>query len=350
VVTGTRRPEADHWPSLLTSGYGVFGARHFARILKVNMALAPVTVKQRKAVEDNIDYDEVKMQKKTEQIREWMSKQPHLPSLPDDFADKFIRQFLIGTKMSSEVTKHKIDTYFSMRHQLPEVFCNKDPLQQDVQDSIDKVRYFPLSELTPEGYRVHVLNYYDEDKEKRFTGKDMKGYYKRVMAIANARIMQDEFCCGEYLISDSRGFYMSHLTELPWLFIQRFTSLIQEGLPLRVKGVFIINTVSYVENALNILKPCFKEKIRKRIHILPGDHTSLYKYIPQKMLPKDYGGDGPSIVEQTRAWQKKIESMRDFLIEDDKRITDEAKRPKDSTNTHGQMFGINGTFNKLNID
>ncbi|XP_054277266.1 alpha-tocopherol transfer protein-like [Macrosteles quadrilineatus] len=314
------------------------------------MALAPITVKQRKTVEDELGYDDVQVQKKIEQIKDWMKKQPHLPSLPDDYAVKFIRQYLIGTKFSTEVTKYKIDTFFSMRHQLPEIFCTRDPLQKDVIDSIDKVRYLCLPDLTPEGYRVHILNYNDEDKEKRFTGKDLKGFYKRMMATASARVMQDEFCCGEVLISDSRGFYLNHLTELPWLFIQKFTSLAQEGLPIRIKGVYMINNVSYVEQALNILKPCFKEKVRKRIHVLSGDHTSLYKYIPQKMLPKDYGGDGPSIVEQTAAWQKTIESMRDFIIEDDKRRTDEAKRPKDNTNVHGQLFGINGTFNKLNID
>lgn len=50
------------------------------------------------------------------------------------------------------------------------------------------------------------------------------------------------------------------------------------------------------------------------------------------------------------AWQKTIESHRDLVIEDEKLITDESKRSFDSYSMCGQMFGVNGTFTKLNID
>lgn len=50
-----------------------------------------------------------------------------------------IKGFLQGSKMSSEKAKFKIDTYYAMRHQLPEVFNNRDPTISEVRDSVDKM-------------------------------------------------------------------------------------------------------------------------------------------------------------------------------------------------------------------
>lgn len=52
----------------------------------------------------------------------------------------------------------------------------------------------------------------------------------------------------------------------------------------------------------------------------------------------------------TEAWQKRFESMREFILEDEKRFSDELKRPKDSACQLSQPFGVSGTFTKLAID
>ncbi|XP_046661380.1 retinol-binding protein pinta-like isoform X2 [Homalodisca vitripennis] len=313
------------------------------------MSLAPVTEEQRRCIEADINYDEDQMKKKIIQVKDWMKQQPHLPQVPDTIAEKKIRSCLLGTKLSTEITKHKIDTFYSMRQQLPEIFLNRDPTQKDIRESVDVIRFFPSAELTPDGVRVCIMSFNGE-KGKKFVTKDLKALYRRILAITDARIQQDEICRGDYLVIDCKGFYSSHLTELPWTLILKFASLTQEGLPVRVKGIFAINAPGYVEAASNILKPVFRRKIQNRIQIFHGDHKNLYKYIPKRILPSDFGGDAPSVEESSREWQKTIESMYDFLIEDEKRITDESKRPTESRNDCGQIFGVNGTFNKLTID
>lgn len=80
--------------------------------------------------------------------------------------------------------------------------------------------------MTPECIRVEVLSF-NADKDKKFNTKDLIGFYKRVMAQGDARMKQKDFSCGQYLIMDCRGMYSSHLTEMPWMFIQKFTALVQ---------------------------------------------------------------------------------------------------------------------------
>lgn len=57
----------------------------------------------------------------------------------DELAERMIYSFLVGTKMSTEKAKFKLDTYYAMRHQLPEIYTNRDPTQQDIRESLDKM-------------------------------------------------------------------------------------------------------------------------------------------------------------------------------------------------------------------
>ena len=95
---------------------------------------------------------------------------------------------------------------------------------------------------------------------------------------------------------------------------------------------------------------------------------SLYKEIDRKILPKDYGGDGMSLAELTGnfilsnygqrflikhfadMWKQKVEDKRDFLIELEKNFrVDESRRPG-KAKTVQDIFGIEGSFRKLDVD
>ncbi|XP_046661389.1 uncharacterized protein LOC124354751 isoform X2 [Homalodisca vitripennis] len=275
------------------------------------MSIVPITEEQRKQLIEDISYDDAQMQSKIQQVKEWMKKQPHLPQLPDEMSEKIIFTILLGTKMSTERTKYKLDTFYAMRHQFPEIFLNIDPTLKDVRDSVDKIRYFPLSEMTDDGNIVIVLSF-NPDKSRKCTTKDIKALFKRTVALNDIWFQRGELFRGQYVLFDTSGLSASHLTELPWLFMRKFAAFGQ-------------------------------------IQIF-HNYGDLYKYIPQRILPADYGGDGLTVEESSRAWQKTIESVRESVIEEGKRMTDESKRPSDSVNDCGQIFGVNGTFIKLNID
>jgi len=79
------------------------------------------------------------------------------------------------------------------------------------------------------------------------------------------------------------------------------------------------------------------------------DFESLYKEVCKNQLPKDFGGDGMSIAELTAYWKKKCESNRDWLIQREQIKADESRRPG-RPKTSADMFGIEGSFRKLNVD
>lgn len=57
----------------------------------------------------------------------------------DELAERMIYCFLVGTKLSTEKAKFKLDMYYAMRHQLPEIYSNRDPTLEDVRTSVDRM-------------------------------------------------------------------------------------------------------------------------------------------------------------------------------------------------------------------
>lgn len=79
------------------------------------------------------------------------------------------------------------------------------------------------------------------------------------------------------------------------------------------------------------------------------DNESLYKEIPQKLLPVEYGGENGTIDDIVKSWEKKIVDNRDYLIEECKFGTDESKR-QTPLKQHEALFGAEGSFRKLDVD
>lgn len=72
----------------------------------------------------------------------------------------------------------------------------------------------------------------------------------------------------------------------------------QEAYPVKLKEVHIVNVSPLVDTIINFVRPFLKEKIRQRIHF-HSNLESLYKFVPQKMLPKEYGGEAGTVEELT---------------------------------------------------
>lgn len=76
---------------------------------------------------------------------------------------------------------------------------------------------------------------------------------------------------------------------------------------------------------------------------------ALYKEVPRKLLPNEYGGEAGTIQELINSLEKTLVENREFFIEDDNYGVDEKRRvgrPKNSEN----LFGLEGSFRQLTID
>lgn len=83
--------------------------------------------------------------------------------------------------------------------------------------------------------------------------------------------------------------------------------------------------------------------------IVHPDNESLYKEIPKKLLPVEYGGENGTIDDLVKYWEQKVFEYRDYLMEEVKFGTDESKRQAPLKQADA-LFGVEGSFRKLDVD
>ncbi|KAF5275903.1 hypothetical protein FQR65_LT04142 [Abscondita terminalis] len=80
-----------------------------------------------------------------------------------------------------------------------------------------------------------------------------------------------------------------------------------------------------------------------------GAENTITRYLPLSVLPSEFGGTGESFVDICEKLRTKIESYRDWFIEDEQYGCDESKRPANSI-VDIDLFSIDGSFRKINVD
>ncbi|CAH0758486.1 unnamed protein product [Diatraea saccharalis] len=236
-----------------------------------------------KKIREELNEDVNTRDKDVATIKEWLKKQPHLP---DDWDSDRIMTFLRGSSFSLEKCKKKLDMYFTMRAACPEFFTNRDVTRPELKDIMTRGQGPPLPGLTPNGRRVIIVR----SSDKTLDTHHLYDAFKITMMIGDIRLKEEyEGVAGDVYILDAGIVSPAHLAKLSLTTVKKFFICIQEAYPVKLKEIHIVNAGPVIETVLSLVKPFLKEKIKNRI-FFHSDYNSLYKYIPQDILPEEYGG------------------------------------------------------------
>ncbi|KAJ8930565.1 hypothetical protein NQ314_016627 [Rhamnusium bicolor] len=119
-------------------------------------------------------------------------------------------------------------------------------------------------------------------------------------------------------------------------------------MPIRLKSLEFFNIVSFMDKLLALMKPFMKKELMNSL-FLHTDMESLNKRIPKNLLPQDYGGSCESLSILHEKYKAVISDNADFFKYQDSQVVDESKRPGKPKNI-GDVFGMEGTFKKLEVD
>lgn len=280
--------------------------------------------------------------KDLEIIKEWLSKQPHLPQYDDD---RRLMTFLRGCKFSLEKCKRKLDMYFTMRAAVPEFFSNRDVTRPELQEILKQVQIPPLPGLTKNGRRVIVMRGVD----KEMPTPNVPELMKLILMIGDIRLKEELVgVAGDVYILDASVATPSHFAKFTPALVKKFLICVQEAYPVKLKEVHVVNVSPLVDTIVNFVKPFLKEKIRNRI-FMHSDLKTLHEYVHREMLPAEYGGDAGPIQSIHECWIKKLEEYGPWFKEQESVKTNEALRPG-KPKTQDDLFGLDGSFRQLEID
>ncbi|CAG9784537.1 unnamed protein product [Diatraea saccharalis] len=279
-------------------------------------------------------------------LRDWLAKQPHLQSVQP--TDQWLIAFLRGSKFSLERSKEKIDMYYTLRSLVPEFFSNRDPLDPKVQEILKLGTFLPLKKCTSEVdprtsiVRIGLLN------PSQYHLSDI---LKVSLMVTEILMLEDDnfTVSGEEVIVDMKNVGVAVLSQWTPAMAKKAISCFEKSLPVRVKSNHILNTPMGFEAAFTILKTFLGEKLKNRIQVHNQNYEELYKRIPKSILPIEYGGEDGSVEELANYWKTKVESYRDWFLNEEKAKSDESKRPG-KPKTTSDLFGVEGSFRKLEVD
>ncbi|KAK8375019.1 hypothetical protein O3P69_017775 [Scylla paramamosain] len=279
-----------------------------------------------------------------EHIRDWLKHQPHINARMDDWT---ILRFLRGCKFSLERTKEKLDMFYTCKTLCPEWYKNRDPQDKKMRAILELGVLLPLPGYDYLGRKVLLERWALHDPAT--TTVDMM--FRVITSVADVLLDEDEqsSVTGYVVMSDNACLSVPHVVALKPTLARKVTVLWQDGYPMRPKGLNYINTPAAFDTVFNIFRSFMKEKMKKRVHIHGSDMESLYKQVPREMLPVEYGGTNGTVEEIKNYWLQRLDARRDWLLEDEKYCVDESKRPG-KPKTSAELFGIEGSFRKLDVD
>ena len=281
-----------------------------------------------------------------QQLRSWISKSPHLQDIQQD--DKTLKMFLRGCKLSLERTKEKLDMYHSVKGSLPEWFDNWNPFDPFMQEFLKSGVFLPLPGYDKKGRFVVLFRGGKMDA----TLGTLNDYLKAVHIVQTMAIGSDEQTSiqGFVQISDMAGMGLQHVPIFDIATMKKLVTVTEKAWPLRPKAEHLLNVPGLMESLNNMFQRMKKQKIQDRVHVhKTGDLRKLHEDVGLNILPEEYGGTNGTIEELTKYWKKTVEDNMEALLELNSYKTDESKRPGKPI-AHAEIFGIEGSFRKLNID
>uniref|UniRef100_A0A182PKP8 CRAL-TRIO domain-containing protein n=1 Tax=Anopheles epiroticus TaxID=199890 RepID=A0A182PKP8_9DIPT len=266
-----------------------------------------------------------------QRLAEWAKGQPHLPPI----TELELMLFLHSNYYDLEAAQRTIECYYSFRTSCKNLFGSRNLEKAAIHTAMDVLDLVILPELTPEGYRVMLAKIVDPDASKF----SLSALLTFALMCVDILIWEEGCNNGSILIIDMDGIHLGHLPKLGIFTLKDLLYFIQEGLPIRLKGLHLANVVPFIDRIMTMIRPFMKKELLQMLHLHTKMHT-LFPYIPQHLLPLDYGGMAESRkVLRDHLYNHTIECADHLASYDQLKRVDESKRIA-KQRTMGNLFGL----------
>ncbi|XP_021939899.1 alpha-tocopherol transfer protein-like isoform X2 [Zootermopsis nevadensis] len=265
--------------------------------------MSPITAeeqlsKNNKLKKENIEY-----------LRDWMSKQPHLPS---GVTDEQLILFLNCCKHSLEACKQTIEMYYTIRTHAPELFANRDTRRRELQQALSIIEIVAMPKRDQHGNLVMAGRVVDNNVSKFSYEETTKAWFM----LQDVILLEEGAIPGFVFVLDASSAGMGHLARTSLSTVKKYYMYIQEAFPGIVIANHMVNAGPVIEAFINIGKPFMNKELASKIFIHSSFDT-LHEHVTKDALPKEFGGNLDSLSSYSKITMAQLEKYRDWFKEEE---------------------------------
>ncbi|KAM4032176.1 alpha-tocopherol transfer protein-like isoform 1-T3 [Anomaloglossus baeobatrachus] len=231
------------------------------------------------------------------------------PNLKTRVDDAFLLRFLRARKFDYDRALQLLVNYYSCRKGWPEVFTNLRP--SAVKPVLDSGFLTVLPHTDTEGRRIVCIRPGQWNPRTFPITENLRAIYLSLEKLIEAEETQVN---GIMILADYEGVGLSQASHFGPFIAKKIIGILQDGFPIRIKAVNIINEPRIFKGIYAILRPFLKEKIVKRIFLHGSDLNSLHSNVPKAILPEEYGGTAGKL--DISAWSQTLLAAENDFAQD----------------------------------
>lgn len=237
-------------------------------------------------------------------LQKWADDQD-LPKIPKEQ----LALFAHSCYFDLAATKRCMDVYYRMRATIPEFFNDRDSGREDLQHSLKALEFVALPKPDRNGSRI-IFHRLADSRSSQYMFNDG---IKLLLMSLDASLYTDGCSPGYIFLFDMHNVRLGHLTRLSISSIRWFFEYLQDGMPVRLKAIHVLNAVWFMDKILALIRPFMKRELYEMLHIHTGDVSDIYSLIPPECLPKDYNGELDYIANLHETHCVKLDQLRDYF-------------------------------------
>jgi hypothetical protein len=200
--------------------------------------------------------------------------------------DEFLLKFLRPCKFYPKSAFEKMKNFYRFRVNHKKICKNLMP------EMVEHVCEQDLLHLQPDrdqfGRRLIIINIGKIWKPSKCPIDDIfrciQLWLEAAMTEPNTQIN------GAVVIFDMDGLSLTHIMQFTPSIAMMILDWVQDCIPLRLKGIHIVNNSYLFSMLFTIFKPFIREKLRKRIFFHNKDWKSLHQHVNKEILRPKFGG------------------------------------------------------------
>lgn len=194
----------------------------------------------------------------------------------------------------------------------PLLFINRRMDRAEFIEQLEVVRFgiVPTRLANGCGIVIHGL------KNFSYSLYNMEHAMAMLIMTLDALVYDDPPPTGLIMLFDMKGVGLLHLTKIRMGLLRTFSYYLQQGLPIKLEAVHVLNTAYFIDKVMAIIKPLLKKDLIEKIHFHPPN-MDLQKFtdtvVPMNCLPEDFGGTAPKIDDLHAINTDKLRSMQSYF-------------------------------------